>query len=185
MTRVNATRSRRGPHFTRMGGRVSVRAVALRRTLRLFGLPHALKRCRNGGMIMNTKHFKPCVRGGNLCTSLPGAVSPVAIALRRTVRLLRGGRRTRTRGRVGGFRRRPRLRVLGKHCNPCVTCGNDGCGVPGSVVPRSLGLRTYLRVIGLRDSGSANGSGQATGTIGTAGAAGAATGTATGADGAG
>lgn len=154
MMRVNATSSASGPHFTRVGGKRSVRAVALRRTLSLFGLPHGIKRFRSGAMAVNAKHFKPCMCRGSGCISLPGACSPLRIALSRTVRLVLTGHRTRTGGRVGGFSRSTRVRVLGNECKPCVTCGKDGCGVPGSIMPISLGCRAYLRVVGLRDRGT-------------------------------
>lgn len=154
IVRVNATSSRRGPHFTRLAGKLSVRAVALRRTLSTFGLPHALKSCSNRAMAMKMKHFKPCIHCSGLFISVPGKASPVRVSLSRTMRLVGGGVRTRRGGFVGMFSTSPSVRILGKHCNPCVDCRGGGCGVPRGMRPTSLDLRTYFGIVRLRGDGT-------------------------------
>lgn len=148
--RVNATRSGSGPRFTRLPTSGDVRAVALRRTLRLFGLPHRINRFRNAAMAVKDNHFNPCMLRSHGCMSVPGRVSPVTVALRRTIRLVGRGHSGRRGHRVGAFRRSGGLRLLGKHCNPCVTFSNGGCHVPGTGRRgmRSLDCRRYVAVVG-------------------------------------
>lgn len=167
--RVKTTRTSSGrtpgPRFTSLVGNRSVSAVALRRTLGLFSLPQAINRCRNGIVITTINHFKPFVHRSNGFISVPGSLGPLAVATRRTVTLVRKGEIGSRRHFVGGFRRSPRVRVLGNHFNPCVSCRGTGCHVPGAMAsPAILALRSYGGVVtrtkrGPTTGGAAHGGG--------------------------
>ncbi len=147
--RLNRTDSARGPHFTRVPHNGAVSRVAVRRTLSTFHLPQAVNRRSNSTIIVNIKQCKPCVCGGNGCASLPHSASPLAIALSRTITILTTTIRRRGRGRLHSFSRSDRVRVLGKHCKPCVTCGNGGCHLPGGcrATVTAIDCSSYLTVI--------------------------------------
>ncbi len=137
---------KRGERCTDLNANRLVRDVALRRTLGLFRLPHAINERGNVSVVYAGKHFKPCLGCNSGGVSLPHNASPLGIRVSAYIGLVRsdlGGRAKNVLTRCG----RTSVRIVGKTCNPCVGRSKGGCGVPGKASTTTLARRGYGRVV--------------------------------------